>query len=443
MNRKRTNLSAIVLIWIKILIFCLAWILISCGKNSFSDKMDSVDDDGRQSSIQVSFPPNDYTAYSESLFVNGIAHDIGGISKIEILVNEQIFWSGAGPNWSRDIPLQIGENKIIAKMTNSKGNVSRTHPVYVYRLWKKSGELPSPVAYQSVVTDGTDFYLIGGWTFYWDFLPADDYFWRFHPGNAQITQYALSHPHYSSASVFYSDKIFIIGGLKKKSFGNLWQDQAKNNNIDSYGVNGFPAAPSGVLPYYAVIGASAYGVINAKVYLAGGIDPDGSAVDSILEYDLISGDWKIKKTLGKKLKFAGSAVYQDKLYIFGGMDENNKYQNTVYIYDPAVDDWILFEGRLGFERAGMGCVRIGNKVYLMGGEGIQNNGQPGFFDTVEVFNLDTQTSYELRKMPEKIAYMAASTDGEKIFLFGGKTGDEFPSISRIYEYYPLLDNLNP
>lgn len=436
------KLSGLSLTWINLIGSFLFFSLISCTK-SFDDKMNAVDDEGRNSQISITYPIDDTSLYQEELEIQGKADDNGGINSLEIVLNNQpLKIENISGKWKQKINLKIGENKIIGKMTNSKGDVYRTQPLYVYRLWEKTGDLPNPVAYPAVYFANKSIYILGGWTFQWDFLPAMDNLWSFDPASKQVQTYtpSLFRACYSSNIGFYQDQIFLISGLKKKEGG----DYARNNMIDRINYSNGSINPISISIETStyIRAGSAYGQIDNSVYIIGGIDSDGNTSDIIVKYDLAANQWSTLGALGQPVKFAGSIVYGHKIFIFGGMDNLGNFLKTIYIYDIDNTSVYTFPDRLKYARAGMGAVRIDNKVYLLGGETLNSNGQKEYLDIVEVFNLETQTTLELRKMPAKLGYMGTATDGNKIFIFGGKDKGDFPSKSWIYEYYPAFDNLN-
>jgi N-acetylneuraminic acid mutarotase len=319
---------------------------------------------------------------------------------------------------------------------NDKGTVIYSDPVYVQCLWKKAGQLPQPLSFQNVLAHNNYFYILGGWIFDWDFIPALDIFWKYDPVNNTTQEYSpsLVHPFYLSSTVVYNGKFYALGGLKKKSGKGC----ARNEWVDIY-------SPAGSYDYgdirsisstAYVRGGAAYSRIGNTVYLFGGNDNDGNPTDTILTYNLDTDTWSdTGLRLDHPRAYASAVQYNGKIFIFAGKTDSG-YSRSVTIFDPP-STLVRLDDRLKYSRGGAGVVRVNHKVYLLGGEG-----EGGYLNAVEVFNLDTYVSYELRKMPFSLGYMGAAAYEDKILIFGGKNEDGFYSKSDIYHYHPLEDDLN-
>lgn len=95
----------------------------------------------------------------------------------------------------------------------------------------------------------------------------------------------------------------------------------------------------------AVMGASS-GVINNKVYIAGGAGFSYNVQDKVQIFNPVDQSWSEGAAAPHAFFLAASAVYQDKLYVFGGLTSFlNKVllptaiSDAVMVYDPAKDSW--------------------------------------------------------------------------------------------------------
>ncbi|PKL11447.1 MAG: hypothetical protein CVV50_05695, partial [Spirochaetae bacterium HGW-Spirochaetae-6] len=256
--------------------------LLSCTA-SFEEKMDKVDDEGRDTRITFDIPV-EQTALTRFVELTGSAYDKGGIQKVQLKINDSPFVDAVGAErWRRAAELGLGENIIYGRVINEKGEGTRTPPFYIYSLWEESGELPEPLSHSSVLQNGADTYLMGGWVYNWDFIPAYDTFLKFQGTDNQVKVFfpALITAAYLSQSVVYSGKIFLLGGLKQSGDGHVAQ-----NMVHVRGLDGAVTALKQFSDSAMARGGAAYALVGDKLYVFGGYDYDGNPTNTILSYHL-------------------------------------------------------------------------------------------------------------------------------------------------------------
>lgn len=441
----------------KLLINLLCLVLLVSCTASFEGKMDKVDDEGRDTRINFDIPV-EQTALTRFVELTGSAYDKGGIQKVQLKINQSSFVDAVGAErWKRAVELELGENILYGRVINDKGEGTRTPPFYIYSLWEESGELPEPLSHSSVLQYGADTYLMGGWVYNWDFIPAYDTFLKFQGTDNQVTVFfpALITAAYLSQSVVYNGKIFLLGGLKQSGNGHVAQ-----NMVHVRGLDGSVTALKQFGDSAQARGGAAYALVDHKLYVFGGYDYDGNPTNTILSYNLADisltpagllepsvelGDFE--GFLPGPLVFAGAVKITDgKILIFGGENgspEDRQYKNSLLVFDPLTKQLTELTGKLLYKRAGMGVVSLDDKVYLLGGVTVEEGAEnPLYLDRVEVFDTSNYTSRELRRMPFSLAFMGAVADGERIVVLGGRNDRGFLTKSEIFRYYPLSDNLN-
>ena len=85
--------------------------------------------------------------------------------------------------------------------------------------------------------------------------------------------------------------------------------------------------------------------IGKSIYVAGGMDAFGTAMDALQIFDTETGTWSIGAALPEGLIFPAVVAVGDKLFVFGG--NRNQFQpfvmddisNKVYRYDPKTNTW--------------------------------------------------------------------------------------------------------
>jgi len=84
-------------------------------------------------------------------------------------------------------------------------------------------------------------------------------------------------------------------------------------------------------------GAPAFGVINDKLYVAGGVDGTGNPTNITEVYDPVVNDWTKLASMSIPLKSAASVALNGQLYVFGGYGTTSV--SNVQIYNPTTTKW--------------------------------------------------------------------------------------------------------
>jgi len=182
--------------------------------------------------------------------------------------------------------------------------------------------------------------------------------------------------------------------------------------------------------------------LNGKIYLFGGVDPDGSYTDEIVEYDPASGS---TRTMNSRLpgRTAGMAAVYDnlfrKIFLFGGRFENGVATTTVLEYNP-LSDLYSYVAALSTPASHMSAVYSDvpfSTVYLFGGRDTDGN----YLDHVLEYSKFAQPQIKTAVLPSGRSEMGAARDlaSGMILLFGGKTGATLEDD--ILEYNRFSDSL--
>src|SRR2546425_5247332 len=112
----------------------------------------------------------------------------------------------------------------------------------------------------------------------------------------------------------------------------------------------------------------AVGVINGKIYAAGGLGACPPCVGyNLLEvYDPSSNTWTAKTPMPTVRYAMGGAVIGGKLYVAGGGNDTTPYLGTLEVYDPITDAWAT-KVSMPTPRQGLGVTAVGNLLYAING----------------------------------------------------------------------------
>lgn len=163
-------------------------------------------------------------------------------------------------------------------------------------------------------------------------------------------------------------------------------------------------------------GSSAVGVIDGKIWVAGGLR-NGSRND-VSFYDPAADTWTDGPPLLQLRDHACGGVIGGKLYVAGGRNliptqpEANLYELT-----PGVG-WIE-RARMPTARAGAACAVIGDRLIVAGGERNTAAGSRGVFSQVEAYDPTTDSWESLAPMPTPRHGMGAATWDGRLYIPGG------------------------
>jgi len=207
-------------------------------------------------------------------------------------------------------------------------------------------------------------------------------------------------------------------------------------------------------PYEEMIGAAA----NGKMYvLSGSVSaPVWRAVGLVYEYDPAANKWTKRKPMALPAHHLSVAAYNNKIYVFGGFTGvpgggawipiNNAWE-----YDPANDSWKAL-APMPVKRGAAVAAVAGERIYVIGGVTTPPDSKAPtigpataqrVLDTVEEYDLKSDTWRERASMPTPRNHTAAGVVDGKIYVIGGRIGAAFiaPSsnLSNVEAYDPRTD----
>ncbi|MFL5238531.1 MAG: kelch repeat-containing protein [Rhizomicrobium sp.] len=130
--------------------------------------------------------------------------------------------------------------------------------------------------------------------------------------------------------VYANGKIYLIGGLAYGYYSSAVY--AYDVAADTWTAS---AAP---LPQAEI--ATACGVINNKIYVAGGTSEGYVPVNTLYLYDIATNSWTSGAPMLVGVSLAGGAVVDGKLWVIGGGDPlSGTAVNNTQVYDPTTNSW--------------------------------------------------------------------------------------------------------
>ena len=118
---------------------------------------------------------------------------------------------------------------------------------------------------------------------------------------------------------------------------------------------------------------------------------------------------------------AGAAVVGSKMYVLGGRrDGPENARDTVFILDlcKLENGWKISSARMPTPRGGLAAGVIGEKVYVLGGEG-NVQVESGVFNQVETYDTRKDSWESIGKMRVPRHGTSAVSVGGKVYVPGG------------------------
>jgi N-acetylneuraminic acid mutarotase len=202
--------------------------------------------------------------------------------------------------------------------------------------------------------------------------------------------------------------------------GRLYSFGAGAGETFVYDANG-NAWSSRASSHYVHGGTAAVGVINDKIYVAGGT---GSPSQRELEvYDPGANTWTVKAPMSVPRNHCAGGVINGKFYVAGGRMVGSI--NALEVYDPETNSWSTLAA-MPTARSGIAAAVVNNELWVFGGEdpeGFTLNRE------VEVYNPVTNTWRQLPDMPFPRHGIWASVIGNKVYLPGGASSAGFAATN--------------
>jgi N-acetylneuraminic acid mutarotase len=163
--------------------------------------------------------------------------------------------------------------------------------------------------------------------------------------------------------------------------------------------------------HYVHARTAAVGVINNKIYVAGGT---GTPSQRELEvYDPAANTWTVKAPMSVARNHTAGGVIDGKFYVVGGRVVPST--DALEVYNPATNTWST-RAPMPTARSGIAAAVVNNELWVFGGEDPQNlvlNRE------VEVYNPVSNSWRRLPDMPFPRHGLWASVIGNKIYMPGG------------------------
>lgn len=220
----------------------------------------------------------------------------------------------------------------------------------------------------------------------------------------------------------------VINGLIYVANGNGSPGvQIYNPSANSW-TFGAAMPDANLLPYW-----ESFGVINDKLYVAGGSITGGGFLTNAEVYDPAANSWSALAAMPFACVKCSSGVINGKLYVAGGVQAGNGIVNTLLVYDPATNGW-AYLSPMPKALAGAGGAVWNGLLYIMGG----NNGSASV-NTVEAYDPIANSWSAKASMPVACQDFYVGVDNGVFYAVGGATNNGSTPINIVQAYNPMAD----
>ncbi|HUG16947.1 MAG TPA: kelch repeat-containing protein, partial [Thermomicrobiales bacterium] len=233
--------------------------------------------------------------------------------------------------------------------------------------------------------------------------------------------------HVGTATI--NGQVYLIGGLTG------WPGPSVNS-LYVYDPLSNTWSPKANLP--RALGSMAVGVIDGKLYVAGGLS--GSvAVNHLSVYDPATNAWTDLTPMPTLRDHVNATVIDGLLYVVGGRAVDIDATTAVNErYDPATNSWETM-APMPTARGGHGAAVLNGRMVVFGGEGNQATSS-GVFAENQEYDPDTNSWRALTSMTTPRHGTNGATVNETIFVPGGGP-TRGGSFSTTHEGFSLAESV--
>lgn len=231
------------------------------------------------------------------------------------------------------------------------------------------------------------------------------------------------------------EKIYVMGGVDYSKNGQVGKVEIYDTTKNEW--------TSDAKPMPIPIDHGAAVAYNGKIYVAGGYIKGKVPTDKLFIYDTIKDEWTEGKPLSSPRGAMGAQFVKGILYVVGGTNASMVPVSTVEAYDPETNTWTS-KASMPTERHHLELAELDGKLYALGGR-ILGDGVPSEdmdeelsnFNRNEMYDPDSNTWTVKEPMLSKRSGFASTSADGKIYIFGGEGIQE--NLRTVEKYDPLID----
>ncbi|MEO6098352.1 MAG: kelch repeat-containing protein [Fibrobacteria bacterium] len=301
----------------------------------------------------------------------------------------------------------------------SQGNLGR---------WISRGAVPNSRGEIGGAVLGNKFYILGGiggstggYQEAFAYSPAENS-WQ----EVAAMPVGLHHPNVGA----FNGKLYVLGGCDHGPLGGRGPNGApwigsRHSMVYDPGLNRWERIKP--IPYSTAAGGVA--VVGGRLYVIGGVDTNGIALDRVQEYDPATDTWRERASMPTAREHLGIAVLDSQIYVVAGRlrGTGGISVTNFEVFSPTHNTWDTLP-RLPVSRSGLAFVAARGRLYAMGGE------WPGPRDINEEYDPKSKTWRVVEKMPAARHGFVTLNYNDSLYALGARNVVEVflpPSIPAV------------
>ena len=171
-----------------------------------------------------------------------------------------------------------------------------------------------------------------------------------------------------------------------------------------------------------------------KLYVVGGLDPNGDAISAVDVYDPATRTWSAGAAMPQPVSSPGIAVVGGQIYVVGGCHDIAQCgQSAVQIYDPVANSWST-AADYPVATSWLSCGGIGKGLYCAGGVNMAGSLATGYsYDPA----ADAWTP--IAELPSPLWGASTAAQGGRLLVSGGVIGAAGALTNAGFAYDPSAD----
>jgi N-acetylneuraminic acid mutarotase len=162
--------------------------------------------------------------------------------------------------------------------------------------------------------------------------------------------------------------------------------------------------------------------IDGNIYVIGGFDGSGKALDTVEIYNVYNDSWKEIAPLPEPLHHTIASSHNGKIFVVGGFTSDVGDwvpTNKLFIYDPLKDEWK--EGKpMPTARGALAATFVKGTLFAIGGQQSSDIDSSEILNTNEAYDPTTDTWTAKKSMPTSRHHAASTAVDGKIYVIGGR-----------------------
>lgn len=166
--------------------------------------------------------------------------------------------------------------------------------------------------------------------------------------------------------------------------------------------------------------------IGDNIYVIGGIDKPGNALDTVEVYNTKNDSWKKVSPLPQPLHHSAASSLNGKIYVIGGSSSSGVNwipTNKLFIYDSIVDKWIEVKP-MPTARGAATANFVNGILYVIGGYGSSQ-----IVDVNEAYDPLLNEWISKKPIPTPRHHASSAVVDNQLFVIGGTRIGFYPIIN--------------